>query len=301
MLRCNSLSRYNTTMLAIFSSWQFLVGISITCLAFGTLLQRVLSQDDKSDPVAYAIVFQILVAMLIGIFAFFHGFHMPNLLAFLPNILVMMVLYAISNVMTFKALSLIEASEFTVFYATRAIWTILSAVFFLGEHFSILQFAGTLLILVSVLLVTYKKKKFVINKGILFVLLGSFFLGIAFTNDAYLLRYYDLSSYLVLSFFLPSLPLLFLYPKSVKHMKNFLRMSVMLKMVSFCTLYAVAALAVYGAYQVGRNAAELGAISQFATILTVLLAIVFLKESTYVLRKIIGAVLAFIGVVLIGG
>lgn len=287
-------------MFGFFSSWQFLVGVSIICLSLSTLLQRVLLKEDNSDPVAYSAVFQLIVSGFLAIFAIFHGFHMPDLLRFWPNVVAMMFLYAITNALVFKSLAKIEASEFTVFFATRAIWTIVAAVLFLGEHFSQIQIIGTAFVLVSVLLVSYREKKLSFNKGIVFALIGACTIGIAFANDAFLLRSYDLTSYLVISFFLPALPIFVFYPKSLKHIKHFLNVRILLRMVSFCFLYAIAALTVYGAYQVARNAAELSAISQFATVLTVLLAVVFLKETTYVLRKLIGAILAFIGVVLIG-
>lgn len=288
-------------MLDFFASWQFLIGISILCIAVGTLFQRTLLKDEKSDPIAYSVIFQLVVAALVAVFAFIHGFHIPNIVRLWPNFLAMTFLYAVTNILTFKSLSLIEASEFTVVFATRAVWTILAAVFFLGEHFSIVQSLGTGLLLVSVILVSYKEKKFVVNKGLLFALLGALTIGLSFANDTYIIRSADAASYLVCSFSLPALATLLFFPKSVRHMKNFLRKKVFLHMLLFSSLTAAGAITIYVAYQIAHNAAQLGAINQLTTVVTVLLAIVFLKEKAHIARKIFGAIVAFIAVVLIGG
>jgi drug/metabolite transporter (DMT)-like permease len=288
-------------MLSLFSSWQFLIGITILCAAVGTLFQRTLLKDEKSDPVAYSVVYQLIVAAIIIVFAYIHGFHMPDILHLWPNFLAMTVLYAATNILVFKSLSLIEASEFTVVFATRAVWTILAAVFFLGEHFTVTQSFGMGLLLVSVFLVSSKEKKFVFNKGLIFSLLAALTIGISFVNDTYIIRSTDVASYLVCSFSFPALLTLLFFPKSVRHIKNFLRKKVFMHMMFFSILTALGTITIYVAYQIARNAAQLGAVNQLATIVTVVLAIVFLRERSHFSRKIIGAILAFIGVVLIGG
>ena len=284
----------------LLASWQFLVGVSISCIAVATLVQKILLKGDGSDPIAYSIVFQILVAAIISIYTFFVGFHMPNIIHYWPNILAMIVIYALGNIFCFKAIHFIEASEFTILYATRSLWTIATAFVFLNEHFLFLQFVGTFLVLVSVVMVSYKEKKFVFNKGTLWALLGAVATGVAFVNDAYVIRTSDVASYELLAFLLPALAIWLFYPKATRHIKKFLHVPTLLKMLFFSSLYAVGAFAVYTAYAVARNAAELSAVSQLSTILTVLLAIVILKESSHLFKKLIAAVIAFFGVVLIG-
>lgn len=283
-----------------FSSWQFLVSISLVSVAVATLVQKILLKDDESDPVAYSIVFQGLVAIIIGIYTLFAGFHMPNIAHYWPNFIVMIILYTIAGVFSFKSIHFIEASEFIILYATRSLWTIFTAFAFLGEHFLPLQFVGTFLVLFSVVMVSYREGKFVFNKGTWWGLIAAAATGIAFVNDAYVVRGSDVASYEVLGFLLPALATWIIYPKSTKHMKKFFHGPTFLKMFLFSSLYAVAAFAIYSAYAVARNAAELIAISQISTILTVLLAVIILKETSHLWKKLIAAVVAFVGVVLIG-
>jgi len=76
--------------------------------------------------------------------------------------------------------------------------------------------------------------------------------------------------------------------------------SLLVKFFFLSLFYGTAAVTVYLAYKLGNNAAVLGAISQTSTILTVLLSVVLLKETSSLWKKLLGSLLSFIGVLLIG-
>lgn len=281
-------------------SWQILLTISILTFAVSTILQRVIMRDAQSDSIAYSIFFQFVTGVIVAIFALVHGFIVPNLFAYIPNIILMIVFYSAANIFILKSLQLIEASEFTVLFVTRAFWTILVAILFLGEKFSLIQFVGTLFVLAGVIVVSYKKNKFKINKGAIFAILGAFCLGVAFTNDAFLVRHFDVMSYEALAFILPSIAIAVVFPKSLKKMKPLFKVPTLTKISFLSLIYAISAVTVFLAYQVGRNAAQLGALNQLSTVITVIFAIIFLKETSDLWKKVLGSVLAFIGAVLIG-
>ena len=287
-------------MTGLFSSWQVLITISVITFSVSTLLQRILMKDNRTDPVAYSLFFQVCTGIVILVYAFIHGFQMPNLLLLPINTLIMISFYAAANIFIFKSLSLIEASEFTILFVSRAFWTILAAILFLGEKFLTKQLIGTLLILFGVVVVSYKKKNFTLNRGSIYALIGAVFLGFAFTNDAFLVGHFDAASYTGIAFILPGLGILAYAPKSILRMKPLFQPNILLKLILLSVVYGTAALTVYMAYQVGHNAAVLGALSQTSTILTVILAVIFLKETSQLWKKVLGAIIAFIGVVLIG-
>ncbi len=82
-------------------------------------------------------------------------------------------------------------------------------------------------------------------------------------------------------------------------MKPLLEEKTLLRLGILGVFYAVSAITIFLAYQVGRNAAQIAPLNQTATIVTVILAIIFLNERSDLARKIIGAIVSFIGVVLI--
>jgi uncharacterized membrane protein len=62
---------------------------------------------------------------------------------------------------------------------------------------------------------------------------------------------------------------------------------------------ALANLFTFTAYQVGRNALQIGPLGATTTIFTVILALLILKEKDNVAQKIIGAITAVVGTILL--
>jgi drug/metabolite transporter (DMT)-like permease len=280
-------------------SWQILLAISVITYSLSVLLQRVLLKNDKSDPVAYSIIFQLMTGIIIGIYATFNGFITPNLIPLIPNLILMTILYGAGNVFIFSALKIIDASEFTIVFAARALLSIIGAIIFLKENFSSQQVIGTILIISSVALVSWKKHKFSFSKGFIFSVLAATFFGLAFINDAFIINNFNVPSYLTLAFILPSLAVWAIYPKSTVKMKPLLERGTLLKLGLLGVFYAISSVTIFLAYQTGKNAAQIAPLSQMATILTVVLSVIFLKERTDLLRKLLGAIISFIGVILV--
>lgn len=279
-------------------SWQLLVAISVVTNSVSVLLQKVILKDDKTDSIAFSIVFQIFTGLLILIYSLIRGFSVPNLIPLLPNLVLMTILYGAGNIFIFKALKTSEASQFTIIFATRTIWSITAAVLFLGEGFTIKQLLGTALILSSIVLVAWQDKlKF--GKGTLLSLGAAAFFGLAFANDALIVRNFDVPSYMSIAFIIPALAVWAIFPKSTAKMKAMLEKEFIKKLGILGVFYAVSALTIFFAYQIGRNAAQIAPLNQTSMILTVILAIIFLKEKSQLGRKILASILSFIGVLLL--
>lgn len=280
-------------------NWQIILAISVVTYSISVLLQRILLKNDKSDPIAYSIVFQLLTGIIIGAYAVLNGFSTPDLVPLIPNLILMTILYGAGNVFIFSALKIIDASEFTILFTSRAMITIVGAVIFLKESFSVQQALGTLLIISSVVLVSWKKQRLTFSKGFIFSSLAALSFGLAFTNDAFVLNNFDVPSYLTIAFIAPSLAVWAIYPKSTMKMKPLLEKKTLWKLGLLGFFYAISAITIFLAYQIGRNASQIAPLSQTATIITVLLSIIFLKERTGLLNKLLGAIISFIGVILI--
>lgn len=280
-------------------SWQILVAVSVLTGAVSVLLQRLLLKDKRIDSVAFSIVFQLLNGVLILVYAFIRGFSVPDLRPLILNLILMTAFYGVGNILIFKALKIVEASEFTIVFASRSLWTILAAVALLGEAFSTRQLLGTLIILLSVAVVSWQKS-FKLNRGLLLSIFAALCFGLAFANDAFIIRSFDVPSYLGLAFIAPALAVWAIFPSSTKKMGVMLTKEFLPKFSILAVFYSISAITIFLAYQVGRNAAQIAPLNQASTIVTVILAVIFLRERAQLARKIAGAFLSFIGVVLVG-
>jgi len=110
----------------------------------------------------------------------------------------------------------------------------------------------------------------------------------------------DVLSYEAIAFFLPAAGILLLQPHAIRKMPHLLSGRFLMKLVIVSILYGASAVTVFLAYKVGHNASQIAPLVQTTTVVTVVLSIIFLKEKTALVRKSVGAVVSFIGVVLVG-
>ncbi|KXK10431.1 MAG: EamA-like transporter family protein [Microgenomates bacterium OLB23] len=170
-------------------TWQALLGISCITYVLSQLLQRTFLKEKTTDPIAFAIVFQLAVGVIIGVYAQIKGFAIPETYtSYVPNLILTGVLYASGNFFLYKSLKNTPISEFTIVFSTSTFWTILGAVILLGEHFSLQHAIGTTLIMISLLIVFKSSQAIRFRNGHINGLIAAFLYGVAFVNDAYLLK-----------------------------------------------------------------------------------------------------------------
>lgn len=282
-------------------SWQVLIAVSLLFNSFAVLLQRVIMRNDKSDAIAYSIFSQFLT----GIFIAWAGLSLgkltvPDISRVLPNIVIMIVLYTFGNILLNKSLKLIEASEMTVLFASRGLFTILASTVLIHEGLSVKQLIGAILVLVAVVLVTHKNKGIKLKLGEFMVLGAALLFGLANTNDRILLGSFEVYTYVSFAFIAPGLFSVLIYPNHLRHIPFFLKRDMLAKTVGLCLLYAVSAITFFGALQLGNNSSQIAAINQLSTVITVVLAVLILREKGHLIRKIVGGVISMVGVMLIG-
>lgn len=280
-------------------SWIFLILIGILFTSVSSLLERVLLKEKRSDPFVYAIVLQLMMAALFFIYIAFTGFHLPPLKPFIFYLFLMTILYALANWFLFKGLKIIEASETAILWSSKSIWTMMTAIIFLKEPLDLKRILGMLLIITAIIVINWRRKEWKLNKGHLFILIGAICAGIAFTNDAFLLNYFELLPYLAIVSLFPPLLLLAIRPKAISKFRLFLDKKRLFLMIITSFLISIAALTIYASYQQGGDASQVIPLSQSYIILIVIFAFIFLKERSHFSRKLIGSLLAFVGVLLL--
>jgi bacterial/archaeal transporter family protein len=278
--------------------WIFFAVINILSMAVANLFSRVLMKDDKSDTVSYAIVFQLLCAVLTGIFALWKGFVLPPLQTHYANFILSGILYGLGSLCMFKAMKYLEASEVAILSATGTIVTIVAAVAFLHEGFSLQKIFGTILVLSSVFIIS-RNEKLIINKGMFFALAMAALMGLAVTNDAYILKSYDAVSYTPIAFFIPGIVILVLRPIAVTKLHTVFSKKAFRNMLLLGLFYSVQAITYYVAMERGAGASQIAPISRATIIATVILAALFLRERDHLGTKFVSAILVTVGVLLL--
>jgi drug/metabolite transporter (DMT)-like permease len=280
--------------------WQIYLLISILLLSCNGLFHRSILKEGDSSPQGQTLVFLGLGGIISIIIALVQGklnLLFPPALAW--NFLLLIALLTPAYLLKYRSYQLIGASEVVMFSVTGRLWNVVGAYVFLHEAITLKMILGAMLILGGAMLTRYEKKKFVLNRGVLIVLISAFLFGMGDINGYFVLRSYDSTNFLVYSYLLPVAALLLLHPSSFNKIKYYFRKDRAIKVILLGLCDTFGMLTLYLAYQVGRNAAVIGPLRSTNIIVTVILAIIILRERTNIKNKLIGAAIAVVGVVLL--
>lgn len=280
-------------------SWQLLTAISVLSLSTSVLLQRVLLHKDKVDPYGYAVTFQCIVGLLLLLFAIPHGLKLPGIGSVIIPAVISIFAFGVGHILYAKTLQKVEASAFSVLFATQAIWIMMLGLLLFHETLTTLQVIGSVMIFSSVGMLVKSWKHFKLDKGSLLGLLTGLVFGIAITSWSYVGRHTDGMSWAALSFIGTAAAALLVKPSAYRKIPSLLGSRVLPKMLLLGALYGLGSLAMLYAYREGTFSV-VTPLRQTSIIITTLLALVFLtNERTRIPVKLTAAIVSFVGVCLI--
>lgn len=280
-------------------SWELLTAISVIFLSLSIILQRILIHKDKVDPVAYTILFQGLVGGLLLVPALFRGFSLPNIESVLLPAVASLFFFATGHILYAKTLQTVEASVFSVLFATNSVWIMIIGLLLFQEKITLMQIVGSVLIFGSVFFVVKDFGKFSFSKGTGLGLLTGLLFGLALTCYSYVGRHTDTLSWGAVSFIGIAIVALLFRPTAIKKMKPLLNTSALVRLVLLGVFYAIGSIALLYAYKSG-DFSIVSPLRQSGIVMTVLMALLFLpSERNRIGRKIVAAIIASAGVVLI--
>ncbi|MBL8159623.1 DMT family transporter [Candidatus Saccharibacteria bacterium] len=280
-------------------TWQLLTAASVLGLSTSVLLQRVLLRDKKTDPFAYAVIFQGLVGVLLMAVALVVGFKLPGIEAVWAPALLSVVLYAFGHIAYAKTLQRVEASAFAVLFATQAVWIMALGIILFNESLTLLQVIGTALIFAAVLLLVKNLRSLRLDSGTLYGLLSGLLFGVAITAWSHVGRHTDTLSWAAISFLVTAIFTFFIRPSSRHNFAPLLKRVMLTRLTVMAIFYGLGSLAMLYAYKEGTFTV-VTPLRQTGIIVTTLLALAFLPvERNRIARKIAAAIICLTGVLLI--
>lgn len=282
--------------------WQLAIGISVILSAIAAILQRVLLRENKSDPIAYSALFQIICGLIIFTFGSLTGtISFPNNFSELtPNLILMVIVYSLGNVFVFKALKEGEVSTFTIIFALRALVTVLASTLVLGEIFKVNQLLGGGLIILAIILVNLKRASLKLSRADLFALGAAICFGLANTNDRMILSTFELYTYVSLAFIAPGVLLFLIRPRKIIQTSAIIFSPIIKSIALRSLIYSVGAVTYFIALSSATSSSsQVAVVGLTSVILTVVLSAIFLKERDNLPLKATALVLTFIGTLLV--
>lgn len=264
-------------------SWIFFASINVVMSSVASLYQKIAMREEKTDAVVSAITFMIVSGLCYFIYALIQGFHLPPI-TLVPYFLYTASLYAAGTILFFHAIKKIEASEMSIIGGVGPIVTIIASMIFLKDILTVTQLSGVVCILAAVFLINYKKNGLVINQGTWLALFGTACYGLAVISDTIIIHGFEVASFIPIGAAGTALIMMLAYPKKITLVFRSLA-HINKDLLVFSILYAMQGIAFYLAIGTGAL------VGQVSTI--------FLGECTYMIKKLFGAILTTVGVILV--
>ena len=212
----------------------------------------------------------------------------------------MIIFYSVGSVCIYQAFKESPASEVSIIFTSSSAWAVVSAMIFLGEKLTLSNVFGIVSIIFGVIVINYQKSKWKLEKGHLYALIAAFMFGVAFTNDALIMKYYHTAApYVFLAFILPAFAILLYRPKLMASLPYYFSKKIIGKLLLTSAIYALSSIAIYTAYKVGGKASIITPIQQSNVVITVILSYFLLNEKDKLPQKILGAILVFGGAMIL--
>ncbi len=219
-----------------------------------------------------------------------------------PKVYIFLVLaivfYAVNDRLNTTVRSGIEASTFSIIKQLSTVFMIFAGILFFKEEFIINKFIGAILIILSNILIFYKRENTKPNKYVLLGILANIFYTIALFLDVNISENFNLPIYVAISLGLPTILIALaerIKPKEIiNEFKNGNKPAILLTSVTWSYMILVQ----LRAYQLG-NVSIVAPLCALTVILNVIVGYIFLKEKDNLLRKIISALLIILGIILI--
>jgi len=291
----NCFIRYGSIFLRM-TNWIVIAIVGGLASNLSNFLVRVLLKDGD-DATAYAWfneVFRLIFFSIVSIFTFRLVFDTRGFLLLLGlGIAELFGIYAVVKMHAYSDLSIS-----TIVSRTRLIWIPIIAFIVYRELLTPIEYLGMAILFVGLVTVS-SPKKIIVDKGIKYAYVGAVFVAIVNVMLKMVAPYASTSMIMVVL----SLPSVFLFPILMKDSRHRIKVSLTTKMPLKIFIGLVTAVATY----MLASAISMGPVSivtalyQSMMVTSVIAGIVVLKEREDIGKKIVGCLIALVGVLLLTG
>lgn len=209
-----------------------------------------------------------------------------------------LIFYTISDRLNTTVRTGVEASTFTIIKQLSTVFMIFAGLIFLKEPFVLNKFIGAILIILSNILIFYKKGEGKLNKYIILGIIANICYTIALFLDVNISDNFNLPFYVAITSGVPAILIVLLEKIKISDIKNELNDGNKKVILIAGLTWSLSIIAQLRAYQLG-SVSIVAPLCALAVILNVIVGYFFQNEKENIPKKIIAAILIILGIVLI--
>ena len=267
--------------MSIFNNWLLYVVLYLVLATIFTQFFKVATKTLKKAG-ALTVLLQMMAGLSALLLCPLFEFKFPTDIRVYLMLAVSIIFYAITDRVNTTVRSGIEASTFSMLKQLSTTFMIFAGLIFFKEEFVLTKFIGAMLIIISNVIIFYKKGKLEWNKYVLLGILANISFTIDLFLDVNISDNFNLPFYVALNLLVPSILI------------NGNKKAILITALS----WACSIIVQLRAYQLG-NVTVIAPLCALTVMLNVIVGYLFLNERDNLIRKIISAILIIISIVLI--
>jgi uncharacterized membrane protein len=280
--------------MSLLNNWIFLSIIAGLASNAFNFLNRYLLKD-KEDSTAYTWFYEVTRLFAFGVIAFFDW----KLILTIQSLIIFILLGITEWIAAYWYMKMHEHAHLSIssiLSRTRLIWVPILAYFIIHESLKTPDYIGIIILFVGLSVVVSPKKLF-IDKGATFANLAAFMIALNIVITKMALPYGSNGVINGIMSLIPALLFPLFIPNSSKRLIKIFQNNLLLKLIAI----AFNVLSIYVFTQALRvgDSGKVTAIYQGMIIVSILAGIIFLKERDDIGKKLIGAAITVIGVVVL--
>jgi uncharacterized membrane protein len=283
-------------------SWQAAIFLHLIFSAGFALVQRSVSKQFISHAkVAVAFMYVFFVTP-VGIVYALLNYDVSFNFSFLTWVFLVAsgILFAIANITAYRSNAHIDAAQFAILTNLMAVFTVIIAAIFLSERMTLLQLLGVAVLVSTAALVSVRRtteRTFEISKWSLLAIFSALLAAAALTFEKHLLGQMNVGTYMIIGWGFQTLAMVVLAAGKWHTLKDFGRKGI-IKLSSLGILRSLQGIT----FVIAVSQADIGLLVSIVSYKSVLIfagGILFLNEKSHLIIRLLGSILATVGLLLV--
>lgn len=247
---------------------------------------------------ALTVILELLASVLVLILFPFFEIKFPTDIKVYLFLGLSIVFYAVSDRLNTDVRKGVEASTFSIMKQLSTVFMTFSGFLFFKEQFIISKFIGAVLIILSNIIIFYRKGDGKFNKYVGLGIISNICYTIALFLDVNYSECFNLPFYVMLTLGVPAILIIIIERIKFSDLKNEFQKENRLPILITAIAWSSCIVAQLRAYQLG-NVSVVAPLCSLIVIINVIVGYIFLKERNDLLKKILAAGLIILGILLI--
>ena len=203
----------------IFNNWKFWVIVYlISAIIFAQTFKKVNRKMKKAG--SLTILLEVFTALFAILFIPFFTIKFSHDINIYLTLLVVTIIYAMTDRLNIEARYGLDPSVFSMLKQLSTVFLIILGFIFLKEEILLKKIVGSLLIIVSNLLLAFDKGKIKFNKYFVMSFISNFLFAVAMLINVNISDNFNIAIYTIFTVFTPSIFIFILGKHSIKELKN---------------------------------------------------------------------------------